>query len=120
MDTGILPSSHFQILAQTRHYPHGYKNCLVALFLPTMDKPKHRTLVNIDSKWFFQSGKGSKFKISELLHFNSVTHNMIQQFILFEGHKKLKMFFISVLLSNLKAAVANHVSAHDLTSLIPS
>ena len=70
-------------------------------------------------KWFFKSGKGTSTKIIELLDFNSVARDMIKQFVLFPGHKRFKDILHLRSVIQLKAAVANHVSASGLSTLVP-
>ena len=94
-------------------------NCNATIFLPSMDQPKHGILMESKDKWFFKSGRGANTKIIELLDFHSVARNMIKQFVLFQGHKRFKDILHLCSIIQLKSAVANHVSASGLSTLVP-
>ena len=93
-------------------------NCNCTIFLPTMDQPRHGQLLQTTDKWLFKSGKGPSTKYIKLLDFQSVARDMIKQFTLFQGHRKFKDIIHLRSIIKLKAAVANHVSAQGLSSLI--
>ena len=92
--------------------------CNATIFLPTMDQPKHGQLLQSKDKWLFRSGKGSSTKFVELLDFNSVARDMIKHFTLFQGHRRFKDILHLRSTIQLKSAVANHVSAKGLSSLL--
>ena len=109
-------------------FPNGKDNtlpswiqheCKATLFLPTMEQPKHGTLLQSGEKWLFQSGKRASSKIVELLDFHSVARDMIKQFVLFPGHKRFRKILHFRSIIQLKASVAKHVSASGLTNLLP-
>ena len=83
-----------------------------------MDKPKHGSLVHMDSKWFFKSGKGASSQLTELLDFPSVARDMIKKFILFQGHRRARDIQHLRSTIQLQSAVARHVSAEGLSSTV--
>ena len=92
--------------------------CNATIFLPTMDQPKHGQLLHAKDKWLFRSGKGPSLKFIELVDFEAVARDMIKQFTLFQGHRKFKDIIHLRSVIQLKKAVANHVSAKGLSSLV--
>ena len=94
-------------------------NCNATLYLPTMEKPKHGTLLYTADKWYFKFGKGASASIKELMDFHFTARNMIKDFNLFQGHRRFKDIYHLRSTIQLKAAVAHHVSAHGLQTLVP-
>ena len=83
-----------------------------------MDQPKHCQLLHARTKWLFRSGRGPSLKFIELVDFEAFARDMIKQVTLFQGHRKFKDILHLRSVIQLKAAVANHVSAKRLSSLI--
>ena len=98
--------------------PSWIKHECATLFLPTMDRPKHGMLIRDEDKWGFRCDKGSTSKLYELVDFYSTVRDMIKEIILFQGHKHFKEIFHLRSTIQLKSAVANHVSARGLSSLV--
>ena len=87
-------------------------------YVNSLEQPKHWTLIQTKDKWLFKSGKGPSSKFIELVDFNAAARDMIKQFALFQGHRKFKEIIHLRSIIQLKAAVANHVSAQGLSSLV--
>ena len=81
-----------------------------------MAKPQHGTLLIQDKNYYFRHGTRTTNKITLLKHFPQCAMDLIKSHQIFEGHPCFKNIRNLHIERSLTSALANHVSASQLTS----